>query len=187
MVSLNTKKPEPTFTHTLKEVVSREGLTLESLSKDAPTLVVFLRHLGCVYCRESLSELRRLRSEIEANGVRIALVHMGSESEASNLLEVFNLTDLPRFSDPERRLYEAFGLERSTMSRMLAPENLISMLKSVVRSEVPLRRTMGKVVGDALQMPGVFLIHENLILDDYRPENLTKRPDYLKLAALDCN
>jgi len=33
----------------------------------------------------------------------------------------------------------------------------------------------------------VFLIHENLILDDYRPENLTKRPDYLKLAALDCN
>jgi len=149
--------------------------------------VVFLRHLGCIYCRESLSELRRLQSEIEAKGVRIALVHMGSEGEARVLLEAFGLDSLTRFSDPERRLYEAFGLERTTMARMLAPSSIVSMFKSIVRSAVPLRRSMGKVVGDALQMPGVFLLSENRIIDDYRPEHLSTRPDYLKLAALECS
>jgi peroxiredoxin len=186
MVKINNEQHNPTYTRVINEVVEREGWTLESLSNETPILVVFLRHLGCIYCRESLSELRRLRTQIEANDVRIVLVHMGSDSEARNLLAAFGLDDLIRFSDPERRLYDAFGLERTTMSRLLAPTSVVSMIKAGIRSEIPLRRAMGRVVGDALQMPGVFLLHKGRIADDYRPENLSQRPDYLELAALEC-
>jgi peroxiredoxin len=187
MVNIITTEEQSTYTRTIKEVVSGDGSTLESLSKETPTLVVFLRHLGCIYCRESLSDLRRLRTKIEANGVRIAIVHMGKEDDARELLEAFDLDDLTRISDPERRLYGVFGLERTTMGRLLAPRTVVSMLMSSLRSDLPLRLTMGKVVGDTLQMPGVFLLRNSRIVDDYRPEDLSKRPDYLEMAALECS
>jgi len=186
MQTLDDQEIRAHYAHTIQQVVTRDGWNLESLSKDAPTLVVFLRHLGCVYCRESLAELERLRSTIEGKGVRIALVHMGTDDQARNLLDAFGLDDLPRFSDPDRRLYEAFGLERTTMGKLFQPKTLFDMVKTSVTSDVALRRTVGKVVGDALQMPGVFLIRDGRIVGDFRPDQLTERPDYLELAALEC-
>lgn len=156
------------------------------MSKEAPTLVIFLRHLGCVYCRESLAELYRLRDEIEAKGVQIALVHMGSEFQARELLKGFELDEIETFSDPDRRLYEAFGLERTTVRRLLAPNNLFDMLRTGVTSDVALRRSVGRVVGDVLQMPGVFLFKNGRIVGDFRPERPGERADYLEMAAMEC-
>lgn len=179
-------QPEADYAQTLKRVVSPSGWDLESLSNDAPTLAVFLRHLGCVYCRESLAELERLRPQIEDNGVRIALVHMGSDEQGKALLQNFGLDDLVRFSDPDRRLYAAFGLERMTMGGMLNPRTLIGMIKTGFTSKVPLRRSVGRVVGDSLQMPGVFLIRDGRIVGDFRPDHLSEHADYLEMAALEC-
>jgi len=170
----------------IQQIVTRNGWNLESMSKEAPTLVIFLRHLGCVYCRESLSELKRLRSEIEGRGVRLALVHMGSDDQARKVLEVFGLDDLERFSDPERQLYGAFGLERSNLGRLFAPATLLDMLKTSFSSNISLRHSVGKVIGDALQMPGVFLLSDGQIVGDFKSASLTERPDYLELAALQC-
>ena len=47
---------------------SHRGATLEQLSADSPTLVVFLRHAGCMFCREALSDLSRQRAAIEPTG-----------------------------------------------------------------------------------------------------------------------
>lgn len=44
---------------------------------------------------------------------------MGTEAQAEYLLELFNLEDVERFSDPQRHLYQAFGLERTTPSPTL--------------------------------------------------------------------
>jgi hypothetical protein len=46
----------------------QNGESLLSLSRRRPQLVVCLRHLGCTFCRESLADLARLRSEIESTG-----------------------------------------------------------------------------------------------------------------------
>lgn len=110
---MNTTPPHTnslSYTNAIKQVTSRNGWTLEAMSQDTPTLLIFLRHLGCVYCRESLAELQRLRQEIQSHGVRIALVHMGTDAQALKVLEIFGLEDIERFSDQECRLYRAFGL-----------------------------------------------------------------------------
>ncbi|CAA6690270.1 MULTISPECIES: peroxiredoxin-like family protein [unclassified Lentimonas] len=177
---------EPTYQQALKEVVSRNGWDLDSLSNEHPTMVVFLRHLNCIYCRESLAELGRLRGEIEANGARIAIVHMGTEEQAEYLLEIFNLEDVERFSDPERKLYQAFGLERTTLGQLIRPDSWFAMLSAGIRNQFLPGKKLEGVVGDVLQMPGVFLLNEGCIIRDFKPERADKRPEYLELAAMEC-
>jgi peroxiredoxin len=177
---------EIAYQRAVKEIVSKNGWDLESLSEERPTLVVFLRHFNCIYCRESLAELGRLRQSIEAEGAQIAAVHMGTESQAETLLSLFNLEDVERFSDPERRLYHAFGLERATLGQLLTPSSWIGHLRAGLKSPfLPGTRLKG-IVGDVLQMPGVFLLKDGKIVGDFKPDRLDKRPEYLEMAALQC-
>lgn len=187
MNSITTEQPtEASYQKSLKEIVSRNGWDLDALSHERPTMVVFLRHLNCIYCRESLAELSRLREDIEANGSNIAIVHMGNEEQAAYLLELFNLEDLERFSDPERRLYQAFGLERTTLGQLIRPDSWFGMLRAEIRSQFSPGKKLKGIVGDILQMPGVFLVHEGCIIEDFRPDRVDKRPEYLELASLEC-
>ncbi len=177
---------EPTYQHAMKEVVSRNGWDLDALSHEHPTMVVFLRHLNCIYCRESLAELGRLREAIEAQGAKIAIVHMGTEAQAEYLLELFNLEDVERFSDPQRQLYQAFGLERTTLGQLIRPDSWFGMISAGIRNQFLPGKKLEGVVGDVLQMPGVFLLNDGCIIRDFKPERVDKRPEYLELAALDC-
>jgi peroxiredoxin len=174
------------YQRTIKEIVSKNGWDLESLSHEGPTLVVFLRHFNCIYCRESLSELKRLRGQIEAEGARLAAVHMGTEKQAEALLSLFDLSDVERFSDPERRLYNAFGLERTTLGRLLGPASWLGMVRAGFKSPFLPGKKLKGIVGDVLQMPGVFLLSEGRIVGDFKPERVDKRPEYLEMAALEC-
>jgi len=180
------QKFEPDYQQAIKEIVSKNGWDLESLSNEKPTLVVFLRHFNCIYCRESLSELGRLRQQIEENGASIAVVHMGNESDAEYLLSLFRLSDIERFSDPERRLYQAFGLQRTSLGKLIRPDSWLGMLRAGIKSRFLPGKKLEGIVGDVLQMPGVFLLHKGRILGDFRPERADERPEYLELAALEC-
>lgn len=180
------KQNEFAYRRAVKDIVSKNGWDLESLSHEAPLLVVFLRHFNCIYCRESLAELKRLRGAIEAAGVRIAAVHMGTESQAGALLDLFGLDDIERFSDPERRLYEAFGLERTTLGQLMGPASWLGMLRAGIRGQFLPGKKIDGIVGDILQMPGVFLLHQGRIIGDFQPDRADKQPDYLELAALEC-
>ena len=180
------KQNEFAYQRAVKEIVSKNGWDLESLSHESPLLVVFLRHLNCIYCRESLAELKRLRRQIEAEGIRIAAVHMGTETQAKELLSFFDLLDIERFSDPERRLYNAFGLERTTIARMLGPASWVGMVRAGLKSRFLPGKKISGIVGDVLQMPGVFLLNKGSIVGDFKPERVDKSPQYLELAALEC-
>ena len=183
---LEKKENSSVYQHAIKAVVSKNGWDLEALSHEAPTLVVFLRHFNCIYCRESLAELRRLRSQIEAEGSQIAAVHMGTEAQAEELLAFFGLSDVERFSDPEQRLYSAFGLERTTLGHMLRPASWLGMVRAGFKSQFLPGKKLRGIVGDVLQMPGVFLLNEGRIVGDFKPERVDERPEYLEVAALQC-
>lgn len=133
-----------------------------------------------------MADLQQLRPEIESLGVRLALVHMGTEEQAREVLEVFELDDLERFSDQERRLYRAFGLERSHLGQFFSATTLLDMLKTGLSSKIALRHSVGRIVGDVLQMPGVFLLTNGKIISDFKSKVITERPDYLELAAMEC-
>lgn len=159
-------------------VKSNQGRTLLEMSSAAPVLVVFLRHLGCTFCRETLADLRDVRRDILAQGVDIALVHMANDEDAAVLFRKFHLADLPRFADAERQLYRAFGVGRGTIRSLMAWQNWKRMVK------IGLRYGAGPIMGDPFQMPAVFVVDQGQPIVSHLHEQVSDRPDYPALVRL---
>lgn len=153
--------------------------SLLELTATHPTLVVFLRHLGCVFCRQMLGDLREHRAAIEKAGVKIALVHMASDRQAELVFRLYGLDDVARFSDPDRSLYEAFGLRRVTMRELLSADLWKRGLEACIHD----RHAMGIPRGDPMQMPGVFVVDRGWIRARFVHSHPWDRPDFPALIA----
>ncbi len=154
------------------------GHTIFELSSHTPILLVFLRHYGCTFCREALADLAERRRSIEALGTRIVLIHMGSESQARPFFHNYGLEDLPRVSDPQRHIYQAFGLGRGDFLKLFGPKVVLRGIQASLFGG----HRVGRLVGDGFQMPGIFLIFHGEVLRSYRHQTAADRPDYMNLA-----
>jgi hypothetical protein len=167
-----------TFDEAVRTFPSHDGRTLGELSVEHPVLVVFLRHAGCAFCREALSDLQKQRAKIEANGTSLALVHMVTNDEAARFFKGYGLDDVPRFSDPERRLYEAFDLHRGTLWQVIGPAVIWRGMKAFFSGH-----GAGRIRGDAAQLPGTFVVHHGQIVQAFRNKTAADRPDYAEMAC----
>lgn len=168
-----------TFEQAIRTMVSHRGATLDSLSRKSLTLVVFLRHAGCTFCREALADLQQQRDAIEKQGVSIAVVHMGSLLDATMLVEHYGLENVHRFSDPECVLYDAFDIERGSLLQVLGPEVWWRGLTTAFFRG----HGMGPVQGDVFRMPGVFAVKDGAIVDQHPLAQSCDRPNYQEFAA----
>lgn len=152
--------------------------SLLEMMAGGPLLMIFLRHLGCVFCRQALADLRAAKPHLDELGVRLALVHMASDRQAELIFRLYGLEGVPRFSDPDRSLYQAMGLRRASMRELMSTELFKRGLEACVQN----RHAMGIPRGDPMQMPGVFVLHRGLILSSHVHQHPWDRPDYLALA-----
>lgn len=154
------------------------GVTLDEMSRHAPTLLVFLRHAGCTFCREALADIARQRQTIENAGSRLAIVHMGEENDdARAFFAKYGLQDVPRVSDKGQTLYRAFGLTRGTLGQLFGPKVLMRGFQAALfagHGAAPPKE-------DGFQMPGVFLLYHGIILRSYRHQSAADRPNYVEL------
>lgn len=164
-----------------------EGITLQEMTERQPTMLVFLRHFGCTFCREALCDISKQRKEIESKGVRLVLVHMlEDEEEAKRQVEFYGwgkLNDVPTISDPEGMLYKKFKLRRGTFWQLLGGKVLFRGIIAGIFKY----RGIGKEMGDMMQMPGVFVLFKGQILNKYVHQSSADRPKYTKLAEIDKN
>lgn len=103
---------------------------------------------------------------------------MGSEAEAEAFFARYGLADVERVSDPEQRLYQAVSLERGAGRQLLSARILRRGVAAALEGHLA-----GKVVGDARQLPGVFLVAGGRTVRAFRHADISDRPDYLELAA----
>ena len=165
----------------LSGVKTSTGESLGELSHSSPLMVVFLRHQGCPFCRETLSKLEKRRQEIEAVGVKIVLVHMiPSDNEAEIFFARWRLHDVPRISDPEREVYKKFGLARGSTWQVLGPSAMLRGLKAVLSGN-----TFGKPQGDIYQLPGAFLVENGRIVRGFRATNSGEQANFDELLGCD--
>lgn len=157
---------------------SQTGQTLAALVADGPVLLVFLRHFGCTFCREAVAELSEKRSAIEAQGAPLAFVHLGTEEKAKWFFTPYGLRDVPRFSDPQGRLYQEFGLLRADLRQYLNVESITRMFGAWLRGHF-----VGYPAGDVQRMPGAFLLQRGEIRRAFRHKLVSDRPDYMALTA----
>ena len=153
------------------------GVTLDELSRLSPVMVVFLRHLGCPFCREALTDLASYRARIESDGTRLLLVHIGSEEELLKRLAP-ELNDVARLADPTQVIYRAFGLGRGRLLDVFGPMVWFRFIEAALRK--------GRGFGfqdDIFQMPGVFVVYHGQVICTFRHQSIADRPDYLSLAS----
>jgi len=161
----------------LAAYTSQSGQTLATLA-ERPLFLVFLRHFGCTFCREAVADLAEKRHTIEGKGVPLAFVHLGTEEKAQWFFKPYGLLDVPRFSDPEGPLYQAFGLLRWEWRQYLNSESILRMLLAWTHGHFT-----GIPVGDIHRMPGAFLMDHGEIQKAFRHKLVSDRPDYVALAT----
>lgn len=157
---------------------SQFGISILDHSRVRPVLLVFLRHVGCTFCREALGDLSAQRREIEATGSQLVLVHMGREEAAEQILAKYKLQDIPRVADSKLALYNAFGLEHGNFGQLFGPKVWLRGFKVGLLGQ----HGIGSAEGDVTQMPGVFLVFHGEILKAYRHRSAADRPDYLAMV-----
>ena len=162
----------------LENTVTQTGERLLDLSAATPVLLVFLRHAGCTFCRETLSELATHRTLIESSGTRIIIVHMGNASSMDILLERYALIGLDRIVDATQELYRTFGLKRGTLRQLFG----LTVFNRAFLGGALVRYGLGRIEGDSAQMPGLFLIHQGSIVRRFRHRSVADRPDYATLV-----
>ncbi|MEC9372508.1 MAG: SelL-related redox protein [Planctomycetota bacterium] len=163
----------------LAQTKTASGETLADLSARTPLLLVFLRHLGCTFCREALADVGARRSEIESRGTRIALVHMSDPEEAREVFARYGLGDVAQVSDPSQALYRSMGLQRGSLWQLFG---LKVWWRGFVAGILN-RHGVGGLMGDGFQMPGVFLVENGKVVRTFRHESAADRPDYADLST----
>ena len=165
-------------TSILGEIELSDGHTLKEISDQHPVMLVFLRHFGCVFCREALRDIANKQDDILADGRKLVFVHMSNKELANKYFRKFNIVDPVHICDPDCQLYQHFGLLKGSFSQLFG---LQTMMRGF-QAGISLRQFGGAALGDAFQMPGIFMVYQGQIEDEFVHETVSDRPDYVKLA-----
>lgn len=126
-------------------------IRLRDLWSERPVVLVFVRHFGCVFCREQVNQLKKHLPEIRSRGAELVVIGNGDERYARAFREDLAL-DVPILIDHDLAAYRAAGLRRdigATLS-MQVVKNAWRALKSGYRQR--------EVQGDPWQQGGVLVI-----------------------------
>lgn len=158
----------------LSVMTTQNSASVLDITNQQPTLLIFLRHFGCQFCREAMDDLSKLRPRLNALNTELVLVHMAEIAIAETYFTKFNLLGVSHVSDPNSRFYAAFGLVKGDFTQIFGIQSWIRgfSVQAKYGAEV------NKHLGDNFQMPGAFMIHQGKILDSYIHKNTSDRPDY---------
>jgi peroxiredoxin len=165
----------------LASIHTESGASLLALTEASPVLLIFLRHFGCSFCRQAISDVADLREELARRGVRPVFVHLGTPERAKPFFDYYGIGDVERVSDPEARIYQnpVFLLSRIHPAlTLLQPSVWVGWLKGAI-----FKHGIGAIKEDGEQMQGLFFLKGPKIVRQFRYRTIADEPDYLKLVG----
>lgn len=168
------------FSDLAKQHQDQSGRSLFEYSRQQPMLVVFLRHAGCTFCRETLAQLQQHRSEIEAAGVGIIVVHMDNEEMMAKLFARYQLSDLPRISDPKQELYVSAEIANGEWKQLFNWRVMTRGFKTALIE----RHGFWAASANPFRMPGAVLFKDGEIMKQYQPQDAADHPDYCEFVDI---
>jgi hypothetical protein len=140
-----------------------------------PNLLVFLRHFGCIFCRETIADLRAV-AERDERFPDTLFFFQGSPTEGRALLRSY-WPAARAVADPEGAIYGAFGIGRGGPLQMFGPA--VWTARSRARAK---GHRNGSPSGDVWRMPGVFLTEGTRIVWTHEYAHAADHPDYQEIA-----
>lgn len=130
---------------------SGAAVRLGDLWRQRPLALVFVRHFGCLLCKEQVAQLRAFWPQFEAAGLPLAIVSSGSARHAAEFVAETGI-EIPLYTDPRRATFKAAGLKHGVGSTF----NLAT-LKSGFRARAA-GHQQSATRGDPWQQGGAFVI-----------------------------
>lgn len=119
--------------------------------RDWPAVVVWLRHFGCMFCKEQAKAFRTVRGEIEDLGARLVFVGNGEVRWARGFADEY-CEGCRVLTDPQLSSYRAIGARRGGRS-MLDPRILRNGVRALLHGNPQTR-----ILGPAGQQGGVLVV-----------------------------
>lgn len=143
------------------EVLVYDGrrVVLNDLFKGEPFALVFLRHLGCVFCREQVKEMT------EFPNWNVAFVSMAQPEEAQEFREKMKSPHL-FLCDPSAQLYDQFDVGRGSIKQVLGASNWKRGFEAMRNGA-----GVGAPVGDMFRLGAAFVVAEGQIVWEHHNED----------------
>lgn len=152
------------FNDLISQVKTNRGQTLSSLSSDHKVLLVFIRHLGCTFCRETVSSIAKFDDSLKGKNLVPVFVHMSDPEYADKFFSTYYQTPVHHISDPQRKLFRSLGIQRGTLLQLFGPKVLFKGIWAGLFKG----HGIGAVEGDPLQLGGVFVLSKGQIIFEHR-------------------
>ncbi|MBK8723081.1 MAG: redoxin domain-containing protein [Saprospiraceae bacterium] len=167
-------------TSLLKQMLTQNNQSVYEISTKKRVMLVFLRHFGCFFCRETLDELSKFFEELSKNNTQLIFVHMSENQVAEQYFVKYGLNDIQHVSDKECYYYNMFKLGKATTKQLL---NLQSFIRGFDSAFIKGRggALPNEKTGDEYQMPGIFIIDNGLITNQFIHKTPSDKPDYNNL------
>lgn len=165
----------------LQNMRTQNNESVSDISHQMPVMLVFMRHLGCIFCQEALADLKKVMQQIESSNIRVVFVHMSTEQEAEKIFARHDLTDMERISDMENTYYNAFGLVKGDFRQIFGFKSWLGMGRAYSKGIRQVRVQNG---GDPHQMPGIFIIKNEKVIKSFQYRSVGDYPDYLNLIKI---
>ena len=136
--------------------VDGKPVLLSSFWEKKTLILAFTRHFGCPQCKEMVDHLVLASPDIDQKNLGLVIVTQGTPEEAKAFCSE-RAPGVVCLADPERKAYQAYGLERANVWQSFLSLN-------VWRSNRRLKRERGWSTDlppqgqDALQMAGTFIV-----------------------------
>ncbi len=147
------------------EVLSlkEEKVPIKSLYTERPTLLVFIRHFGCIGCTTQMLALEPHLVELDSLGLSINIIGNGQFQYLEGFVEKFKLQGKPvqLFTDPTLNAYKQAQLTRSVW-QALGPRTWLDYLRAFSKG---IGQT--SIQGDNLQLGGTMLVNTEGLLKFY--------------------
>jgi len=133
--------------------------------KDKKVFLGFFRHAGCPFCNIRVHTLTKVHEELKAKGLEMIFFFESKENVLLRSSFHQEVSPIPLISDPEKKIYGAYGLEPSGFKS--AVSHLTTFVQTAFKAKslgVPIHAMAD---GESIStMPAEFLIDRGLVIKE---------------------
>jgi peroxiredoxin len=130
------------------------NMQLAQFWQRASVLLFFVRHVGCVFCREQARTLAQRYADIRTRDAEVIAIIPTDAINAGRFARSMHLP-YPVLCDAPRRAFSAFGLYDATIGDLVQPEVLLRTARQFARGNIP---TVNPFSSSLTQLGGVFIV-----------------------------
>jgi Peroxiredoxin len=170
IMSLNIGEKVPSFD--IKDI-NDQKVEIEEGKK---YIISFHRYMGCVWCQMDIIKLLKEKDKIKEKGVEVIIFIQSPKEVVKEYLKDFPDFPFRLVPDPEKKVYNIFGVESGSFLDLVSPTAFLRTLKdSPLLSKYKFIK--GGVKGDRFLRPAFFVVDNGIVVWSYKSKNVADSPD----------